>query len=136
MTQAILTGAHLEGADLTCAILRGAILDRQTILDGTILDHTDFCGAHLDSVDLSKAKKVETARFSSADIRNAIFPISKAPEGGVPALHADKAFVAGAKFEHSHLENADLRDLSLKDPGSPDVNNTSACDSYVPPTRD
>jgi uncharacterized protein YjbI with pentapeptide repeats len=124
-SDADLSGADLTGADLSCAILRGVKMDRETTLKEATLTGANLCAADLSQVDFSKAKGAASAIFAHSDLRKATLPkdMSKA--------HFEGAFVAGAKFEpgppQPMLKNAKLIELSQGAP-KPREQRLSDCD--------
>lgn len=119
-----LTGANLNGANLSKANFENAVLDNASLIGANLsstcfkqarlihatlkaatLDKTDFSEATLQSVNLSGAKKCQTAKFNKADLSGARFDYT-----GLDKVELEGV---GAKFNGTEVG---LRIYLLKNP--------------------
>ena len=108
----VLSGAHLEGANLVRAHLEGANLVRAHLeganLTGAQLDKADLSDAHLEGADLPGAHLV------GADLPGAHLEGADLPGAHLEGADLSDAFVTGANLIGAHLDKANLSGAQLR----------------------
>ncbi|HEY3682362.1 MAG TPA: pentapeptide repeat-containing protein [Streptosporangiaceae bacterium] len=121
-----LTGAHLNGADLSSVNLDGADLSGVSMnganLRGARLNGVNLRGAHLRAAHLEGAN-LEGANLNGTDLRGA-----NVRGANVQHAYLRSAYLSGAYLSSAHLNGANLSDAHLN---GADLSNACLNDTYL-----